>query len=233
MCLAPLLLAALVVADADKDAEKAFQEMNATLTGAKSFACRFEIKMASPQGKGSFKGRLVVIEGNKLRLEMKGEGGGKATDLLSVSDGTKMVTVDNQAAQPARETPKDLGKHVLTGTARGGIFVPMYLAVEAHVEGEKSRETDVAELLKVSGLKLGKNEKIDGKEAQVIDYVLTMTSADGLKLKATLWVDTKTHVPLKRLLTARVDGQDLSVTETYADVVVGGKVDAKTFELPK
>lgn len=51
MCLTPLLLATLVVADADKDAEKAFQEMNATLTRAESFACTFEVKVDDPRVK--------------------------------------------------------------------------------------------------------------------------------------------------------------------------------------
>jgi outer membrane lipoprotein-sorting protein len=87
-------------------------------------------------------------------------------------------------------------------------------------------------LLKVSGLRLGKREKLDGKEAQAINYVLTVAGADGLKLNTTVWVDATTHVPLKRLLTAKVDDRDLSVTETYANVVVDGKVDAKAFELP-
>lgn len=144
-----------------------------------------------------------------------------------------MVTVDNHTAQPARDTPKDLANGMVTAATRGGIFVPMHLAVEVHIEGEKPRETDMAELLKVSGFKLGKKETVGGREAQAIEYVLTVTSAGGLKLSTTVWVDAQTHVPLKRLLTARLDGQDLSVTETYADVVVDGKVDAKTFELPK
>src|SRR5262249_29881815 len=151
MWLAPLLLAAMVSADNDKDAEKAFQEMSATLTKAKSFACTFEMKMDTPEGKGSYKGRLAVAQGNKVRIEMKGEGGGKPMDSLSVPDGAKAVTVDDKKTQPIRDTPKDMGNLVLGGTARGGIFAPMWLAVEFHADGEKPRETDLDELLKVSG----------------------------------------------------------------------------------
>jgi hypothetical protein len=144
-----------------------------------------------------------------------------------------MVTVDNKTAQPARDTPKKLGERVLTGTARGGIFVPMYLAVEVSPEGEKPKEADLNELLKVSGFKLRKKEKVDGKEAQVIEYMLTVASVGGVKINSTVWVDAKTHVPLKRLLTAKVGDQELKVTETYSKVVVDGKIDPKTFELPK
>src|SRR5262249_10180107 len=128
MWLAPVLLAAMASADTAKDAEKAFQEMSTALTQATSFACAFEIKVESPEGKGSFKGRLVVAQGNKVRIEMDGEGGGKTTSLLSVSDGTKTVAVANKTTQPARDTPKNMTQAVLTGTARGGLFVPSFLA---------------------------------------------------------------------------------------------------------
>jgi outer membrane lipoprotein-sorting protein len=233
MWLAPLFLAAMVNADTDKDAEKVFQQMSDTLTRAKSFACRFEMKMEGAQGKGAFKGRLVVAQGNKVRFEMDGKGGGKTTALLSVSDGSKTVTVDNKTTQPARDTLKNMAKHVLTGTARGGVFVPMYLAVEGALEGEKPQETNIEDILKVSGFRLGKKEKVDGREAQVIEYLLAVASGGGEEINTTVWVDAKTHVPLKRVLSAKVGGQALTVTETYSKVVVDGKIDAKTFELPK
>jgi outer membrane lipoprotein-sorting protein len=236
MLVATLLLAAMVNGETDKDAEKAFQEMSATLTKAKSFACTFEMKMDTPQGKGSFKGRLVVAQGNKVRIEMNGEGGGKTTDLLSVSDGAKVVTVDNKTTQPARDTPKNLAKRVMTGTARGGIFVPMFLAVEVSTDGDKPKETDIEDIIKVSDFRLGKKEEVDGKEAQAVEYLITAASVgNGEKIKATVWIDLKTHVPLKRLLTTKVgDGdKELKVTEIYSKVVVDGKIDVKTFELPK
>jgi outer membrane lipoprotein-sorting protein len=234
MWLAPLLLAAMAGADADKDAEKAFQEMSATLTKAKSFACTFEMKMDTPEGKGSYKGRLAVAQGNKVRIEMKGEGGGKTMDLLVVSDGAKSVAVDDKKTQPIRDTTKNMAKNVLTGMARGGIFAPMFLAVEAVAEGEKPGETNVEEMLKVSDFKLGKKEKVEDKNAQAIEYVLTAASVgSGEKINATVWVDVKTHVPLKRLLTAKIGDKQLTVTETYSKVEVDGKIDEKTFELPK
>jgi outer membrane lipoprotein-sorting protein len=190
--------------------------------------------MATPEGKGSYKGRLAVAQGNKVRIEMKGEGGGKTMDLLSVSDGTKTVTVNDKKTQPLRDTPKNMGKQVLIATARGGVFAPMFLAVERSAEGEKPGETNIEEILKVSGLKLGKKEKLDGKETQAIEYVLTATSVGSLeKINSTVWVDVKTHVPLKRLLTTKVGDKDFTITETYSKVVVDGKIDAKTFELPK
>jgi len=233
MWLAPLLLAAMVGADNDKDAEKAFQEMSATLTKAKSFACTFDVKMDAPDGKGSFKGSLAVAQGNKVRVEMSGEGGGKTMELLVVSDGAKSVTISDKKTQPIRDTPKNMSKLVLGGTARGGIFVPMWLAVQVVPEGKEPPEVDLEESIKVSDFKLGKKEKVDDKEALAIEYVLTAASAGGEKLNTTVWVDAKTHVPLKRLLTAKVGDKQLTVTETYSKVEVDGKLDAKTFELPK
>ena len=60
-----------------------------------------------------------------------------------------------------------------------------------------------------------------------------MASIGGEKINETVWVDAKTHLPLKRLLTAKVGDQELKVTETYSKVVVDEKIDAQTFELPK
>jgi outer membrane lipoprotein-sorting protein len=233
MWLAPLLSAAMINAGTQKEAEKAFEGMSATLTRAKSFACTFELKVAGPQGKGSFKGRLVVAQGNKVRIEMDGEGGGKTMALRSVSDGRKTVAVDNKIAQPARDTPKNMAEQVLTGMARGGLFVPMFLAVEGPAEGEKRAESDVGSILKVSDFQLGKKEKVDGKEAQAIEYTLTVASAGGEKINTTVWVGVRTHVPLQRLLIAKIGGQEMTVKETYSHVVVDRKIDAKTFELPE
>ena len=191
------------------------------------------VSIDTPDGKGAFKGRLVVAQGNKVRIEMSGEGGGKTMDILSVSDGAKMVTVDNKKSQPIQDTPKNLGKQVLAGSARGGIFVPMWLAVQVVPEGKDPREVDLEESIKVADFKLGKKEKVEDKEAQVIEYVLTAASAGGEKINAAVWVDVKTHVPLKRSLTAKIGDKQLTVTETYSKVAVDGKLDDKTFELPK
>lgn len=233
MCLVPLLLTALACADADTPAEKAFQEMNATLARAKSFECTVEVQAGGAQGKATFKGRLVVAEGNKVRTEMEGDFQGKPTSFVTVSNGTKSVAIVEKQAQPTQDAPKNLSKMIMAALARGGVFVPTFLAVREQRDGEKLPDAVIEDMLKMSNFKFGKKEKIDGHEAQAIEYTLTLSGPQQVTMNTTLWIDTVTHLPVKRVLTAKPDGQEIAVTETYSKVTVDGKIDPKVFELPK
>src|SRR5208282_3039879 len=184
-------------------------------------------------GKGSFKGSLALAEGNKARFEMDGQHDGKAASTLAVSDGTKTATVADKKALPIHDTRKNNTKNLLTALAHSGLFVPMMLPFER--QGERPPEVDINEILKVSDLKLGKKEKVDGQEAQAIEYTLTVgvLGQEKIPFNTTVWVGTGTHLPLKRVLTARPGGQEMTLTETYSNVAVDGKIDPKMFELPK
>lgn len=237
--LTALLLAATLNAGADNDADKAFQEMSASITRAKSFACSFKSDEMMPYAheyQGSYKGTIAVAQGNKVRFEMggrfemAGQHDGGNVSLKWISNGTRMLIVESNEKGPvARQAPKNLAKEMLIGMARGGIFVTLQ-TLEPAREGQ--RGTDLRELLQISGLKLGKKDRVNGREAQIIEYVLS-PPRNETKLHTTLWVDTKSHMPLKRLLTDEDGKGAITVTETYSNVVVDGKVDPKSFELPK
>jgi outer membrane lipoprotein-sorting protein len=229
MWVAPLLLL-VVGADTDKEAEMAFRQMDARIAKAQALDCGFDIKIEGKRT-GSFKGTLVATEGNKARVEMSGEVGGEAHSMLVVSDGTKSVTVEDKKAQPAKDPPKDLSTRILSTMGRVGVF-GMLIVAEARADGEKPAAFDVNERLKVSDFKLGKKEKVGDQEAQAIEYTLRITgTGDREPARCTVWVDTKTGLPVKRTLVGTEGNEKFTVT--YTKFAVDGKIDPKTFELPK
>jgi outer membrane lipoprotein-sorting protein len=132
---------------------------------------------------------------------------------------------------PASDMPKNAGAKTLTAVARAGVFASVMLVSVART-GEKPVEVDVNEQLKLSDFKLGKKEKVGDSEAQVIDYTLTV-KGEKEPMQCSVWVDTKTNLPLKRVLRGKEGTEKATVTETYSKFTVDGKVDPKSFELPK
>ena len=100
--------------------------------------------------------------------------------------------------------------------------------IVAHHVVEK--EPGLDDLFKVSDFVLGKTEKVGEREAQVIVYKLVMDNRDTAE--TTIWLDTETKLPLKRVLSSKIDNESLRITETY-EIHVNGKIDGKNFELPK
>jgi hypothetical protein len=80
----------------------------------------------------------------------------------------------------------------------------------------------------VSGFKLGNKEKIGECEAQRLDYVLGVKGKETT-YHVTVWIDVKTELPVKRLVS---DGGLPWFTETY-EMKLDGKLDPKIFEIPR
>jgi hypothetical protein len=64
----------------------------------------------------------------------------------------------------------------------------------------------------------------------VIEYTLTTkTLKDPFAVK--VWIETKTNLPLKRVLSSQINGERASFTEIYSAMNLDGNVDPKKFEL--
>ncbi len=219
-------------ADAQKEADQPLRQLEEKLSKAKSLHLGFEVALEGDGGKsGKFKGTLDCQEGGKARLEIKGEGEGKPFGMLMVSDGQRMSVTGAGPAREPQEAPKKLNEILRATVARSGLLLPLF-AVETSPAGEKPKEPDVDEMFKVSDVKLGKKEKVDGKEAQAVEYNLAIKAMKE-PLAVTVWLDPKTGLPLKRVLKGKQEGGTMTVTETYTDVALDRKMEAKTFELPK
>lgn len=207
------------------EAEQLFRKMEAKLLKARTLECAFEVKMAGGDGSGEFKGSVALAEGNKLRVELAGKFGEKGGTLTIVSDGVKIVIIDSDVPTPKTDdVPKALNERASAVTARAGAFMSVGLVMDP-----QAKDATVDELLKVAEFKLGKKEKLDGRDAQIIEYKLT--PKDENPGTVSIWLDAKTNLPLKRLIA--IESDKLTVTETYTKLTLDEKIDPKTFELPK
>lgn len=89
---------------------------------------------------------------------------------------------------------------------------------------------------KVSGFKLGKKEKLDGRDTQIIECEMTVegVSVNGTSITTAVWLDAKTILPIKRVTSIdKGAGDKFTMTETYTTLTLNKNIDAKKFELPK
>ena len=79
---------------------------------------------------------------------------------------------------------------------------------------------------------MARKRKSGDKEAQEGQYVLTI-GKEKVTLASSVWLDTKTNLPLKRVMTATIDKVNITLTESCSKLILDPKVDPKKFELPK
>lgn len=226
------LVVLLAGADPDSaDAKAAFDRMEQQVLKCKTFQVQLEVN--SGTGKDAFlsvKGRLLVATGDKVRLELEGSIRGKAEKMAMVSDGTKQrMTINGRPAED-QETKKGLGKLALTSLTRLGVMPAWFLT--APEDPAEKAEFDPATAFPISGLKLGKKESISGVDAQAIEYQVTPRGVNA-PISATVWLDIKTSLPVKRVIAISEGKDTITITETYSKATIDGKLDEKELELPK
>jgi len=97
------------------------------------------------------------------------------------------------------------------------------------VKPGEEKEVDLDKDAPVTNFKLGSKEMVGDKTAQVVTYQLDF---QGTSANMSVWIDAKTHLPLKRVVAADQDGQMHRITETYSTFVIDPKLDPKLFEIP-
>jgi hypothetical protein len=117
--LLPLLcaIAAPLLAGADEpnEAEKLFREMEAKLAKAKAVECVYTVE---EDGKAAFRGSALLGEGNKCRIEIAAD----ANRVSVISNGAKVVRVDDNEAKPMTATPAWVDDFLRVSLGRGGFF---------------------------------------------------------------------------------------------------------------
>jgi outer membrane lipoprotein-sorting protein len=226
--LLPLVVLLVAPAAEPNEAEKLFREMEAKVTKAKNVECVYEAKAEFGKGTGSVKGTLLIGEGNKVRVEVDGEFAGMKDKRTSVSDGTKGV-LDIDKNSPALSVPKWLHEAHRAAITRAGLLEPAFVV---QPPGQKDTEFQLESKYQVADFKLGKKEKVGEQEAQVIQYTLKATGT-RVTFAVSVWVDTKTQLPLKRVLSGMMGDQKITVNETFTKLDLDAKIDPKQFELPK
>jgi outer membrane lipoprotein-sorting protein len=82
--------------------------------------------------------------------------------------------------------------------------------------------------MSVSDFKAVAPEKIDGRDTKVIQYRFG-EPGDNSEEPITLWIDAKTMLPLKRVISLKFE--NLHITEYYTDFKLDPKLDANAFDL--
>lgn len=224
LILAALLLGTVPIQD---NAQKLFQQMEQQVFKCKSFDARIEFELTNfPAGEG-VKGRLLVAPGNKLRWEIDMSIDGKPKKVTTVSNGERMRTLGAVRRQN-EQVPKQLTEISLSSVTRGGVWMTMYTVLEIQDPAKVFKDFDPNKSFAVSDFKLGTQENVAGKMAQVLEYQVNFV---GQRLPVTVWIDTRTHLPLKRVLKGAPNL--VIVTETYTKVILDEKVNDKEFEVPK
>jgi outer membrane lipoprotein-sorting protein len=214
------------------EAEQLFRRMEAKLVAAKTVECQAEVKMKAEK-EVALKGTLLLAEGNKLRLEVVEEEGGKTEKGTLVSDGTTMAAVgDLPTKRPADTAPPWLAGSTRAALVRASLTVPTDFFVRR--SAAKSLEfLWVNGTFRLSDFKLGKKETVGDREAQVVEYKLVLVGLYSRPIAVQLWIDTKTGLPLQRVLTAGTGDRQMTITESYPKLTLDEKIDPKQFELPK
>jgi outer membrane lipoprotein-sorting protein len=173
-------------------------------------------------------GTMFVVSGNKLRFEGKGNIGfkspGEDEPMLFVMNGDKIWT-----HKGVRDADPRMSETFCALLARGGIAVMFFGAQEFRGKADAAVNKILDAELPASNFKLKKKEMLNGREALVIEYRLTMA---GKANQVTLWLDAKTNMPLKRQIKRNPDDKE-GVDEVYSELLLNPTLDAKLFELPK
>ena len=194
-------------------AEATFKGMEKKMRDAKTLSLRYEFKT----GDVVMKGRLVIV-GNKFLSEFEFK---KESDKM-VSDGVHVYS--NGKSRTATEFYGDV---IRSSGTRWFIFYSFYLLGG----GEPTKEwADRDNLFPVSGFKIGKKELIGGKEALSIEYTIGGKWKDEPS-RVTVWIAN--GLPVKRVVQMPKGGEKIVLTETYAEIVIDGKVDDKLFVVPE
>jgi hypothetical protein len=120
----------------------------------------------------------------------------------------------------ASPTPKGLEQKARVAVSRSGILLGLLIATPGGLE------------LRASDFKLGRKQKVGDRQTQAVEYNSTVLGAKE-PMATIVWIDVETKVPLKRSFRMKEGGKEGTMTETFSNVKLDGKIDPKKFELPK
>jgi outer membrane lipoprotein-sorting protein len=224
--LALALLAPVLVQE--DEAERACHDMEKRLLEAKTLRFSFAMKVEVDTNEDNLKGTIWLAEGNKARIEVKGTmGGGKPLEMLMISDGTQMVAkVTGAPAPEPRDTPRSTGELTRGTIGRAGVFAGLFYGTN------DKKEPSLDDLFQLSDFKVGNREKKGARQILVIEHKIAFRGAKE-KGMITLWVDSKSSLPEKRVFTINDAMHKVRVMEVYEGMTVDAKLEDTLFELPK
>ena len=211
----------------DDEAERVFQGMQKRLLEAKTLRFSFAMSLEVDTREDKLKGSVALGEANRANIGVNGTMNGKPLEMLLVSDGSRMVTkVTGAGEQGPRDTPRHTGKLIRGTLARAGMFAGLFYSVN------DKKEPALDDLFQCSDFKIAARQKLGGKEVLVLEYSIGFRGTKE-KGRVTLWVESKSLLPVKRVFTISDASRKVRVMEVYEPMEADAQIDAKVFELPK
>lgn len=167
----------------------------------------------------ALEGSMQLASGGRARLEAEGSFGGEPVTALLISDGVRMVWVDNGERHEA-PAPSHLREGLVLGLSRMGVLHNLARLVS----GSPPDATDgtAGEWVQITGPAHAGSDPSEPTGVAVHFGIVVGGVPAG---EATLWMDPQTGVPLLRRQEVSFPGGSMHVTERYsapmADVEVG------------
>jgi outer membrane lipoprotein-sorting protein len=231
-----LLAAALVpaVRAQDNEGEKLFRAMEKKIQTARAFRVAFTIKGQgdTKERTADFRGTLLLTNDNKARLKVRGEDFGEARRWEMVSDGKQVFLmpytvsgVEGDKEEETLPTPRNLHGYLAMRVSRLGVYLnlPRLAAVVLAADGPDEK-------LDVGDFQVVVAEKVGGRDAKVVRCKMKLKGKLLDDVVSSVWIDTKTLLPLKRLIVTKSWG---TITEHYNDFTLDPKIGPREFRLPK
>jgi uncharacterized protein (TIGR03067 family) len=204
------------------DAKDLFAQMEKKLTEADTIQLKVQAKLKAGKEEGTVKATILLGQGNKLRMDVVIEGGGKTVEVTAVSNGTRAKAVSNNPKKgfEEKDTPKHLRENLLFSLTREG-FTPLFMKTQQRDQTIAQKDN-----MLVSDLRLDKRDAIDGREVHVLHYQYAY-QGEKAKWATTLFIDVKTLLPVLRTV------PDLGNLREEYQYRLNEKIAEDQFELPK
>jgi hypothetical protein len=211
------------------EAEELFQSMEKKVLAADTLLLEFDSEHTH-NGKifFKFKGTIYAAAPNRSRVELditftlpNGEQSPTLKNLTVINGESRYWKFGTEVSEGKKVGIGRSGKALLAAIARIG---PSGVAWN-----DKTLDDEYAP---VKNFKLGVKEKVGEREAQIVEYQLEKKSGKIGPELFSVWIDTKTQLPLKHLMAGQVDGRKQVNTDTYRAFTAGKKLEAKLFEIP-
>jgi outer membrane lipoprotein-sorting protein len=225
-----LLLLLPSTVQAQDNAQKLYEAMEQKLVKAEAYQFQFSIEFQQKGIKVTQKGTFLRAKGNRVKLTVEEHLNGKLTTRkVMVSDGKDLATqqeVNGQQTTDRKLIDENLDAVFTAYLSRGNMMTALTLV-------PSKTPALAASLLKPSDFRVLGKEKIDGRDAVVIEYKLTVEGTSSMAVFK-VWLDAQDNLPLKRSFEAGpVDKGGTRLIETYSAWQIDPKLPDGTFALPK
>ena len=220
LALLVLILAAAPSRAQEGEAEKLYRAMEKKILAAKSLVLEFNSQVTVDDKKFTVKGTIYVAAGNKTRLELESKLFGLGKTLIVTNGESKYAKVMILVFDKGPFPPK--GEVLLALITR---FSAVQAAMHRNPGPKKMAASDLDKECPVKNFKLGVKEMVGKREAQVVQYQIG-------DVTESVWIDTKTQLPLKRTMAGKDKKTIGDLAETYSVFTVDSKLDGKLFDIP-